>query len=112
MYSCGILRVEENHLPFGVVHFDSDLLWLLFQQQLDSRGALSPEGVPVAQADHPEAFSRVEEDRALPLDGLRGGSDVPVFTLAHVHGPAVLPRGEASGSQHAHAAGAALGVVG
>lgn len=112
MYRCRILRVDENYLPFVIVQFYSNPLWLLFQHQLDARRGLSPEGVPVAQTDHPETFRRVEEDGVLSLDGLCGSSDVPVFTSAHVHSPAVLSRCEASGSQHAHTAGATFGVVG
>lgn len=112
VYCCKVLSVDKNDLPFVIVQFYSNPLGFLFQHQLDARRGLSPEGVPVAQADHPETLRRVEEDCVLSLDGLCSYSDVPLLALAHVHSPAVLPRCETSGSQHTHAASASFGIVG
>lgn len=109
---CQISGVDENHLRFVTVHLHSNPLGLLLHRQLAARRRLSPERVSVAQANYPEALSGVEEDGALPFDGLLGHSDVPVFALAHVYGPAVLPRYKTGGSQHTHTAGAAFRVVG
>ena len=98
--------------PFVAVQHHGDPLRPLLQHQLGGGRGLSPERVPVAQADYPEALGGVQEHGALPLDGLSDHSDVPLFALAHLHGPGVLSRCEAGGSEHTQAAGAALRVVG
>lgn len=112
MYDGRVHVVDEDNLAFLAVQFDSDPRRLQLQVQLGARRRLGPVRVTVAQADDPEALGWVEEDDALPLNGLCRHADVPLLALAHVHGPAVLPGGEAGGPQHAHPGGAALGVIG
>lgn len=112
VYDCQICCVDEHNLSFVIVQLDDDPLGLLPHRKTGARRVLSPVRVSVAQADDPETLRRVEEDHALPLDGLPGHADVPVLALAHLHRPAVLSRHEPGGSQHADAAVAPLGVVG
>ncbi|MEQ2202434.1 hypothetical protein XENOCAPTIV_030574 [Xenoophorus captivus] len=69
-------------------------------------------GFFAALADHPVTLIRAEEGGAFPFDGLTGNPDIPVFAVAHLYSPAVLPRCKTSGSQHTHAAGATFRVVG
>lgn len=111
VYDRRVHGVDEDYLALLVVQFDGDPRRLQLQLQFGARGRLGPVCVTVAQAYDPEALGWVEEDDALPLDGLCRHPDVPLLALAHVDGPAVFPGGKAGGPQHAHPGGAALGVI-
>lgn len=111
VYDRRVDGVDEDYLALLVVQFDGDPRRLQLQLQFGARRCMGPVRIAVAQADDPEALRGVEEDDAFPLDGLGRHPDVPLLACAHIDGPAVLPGGEAGGSQHTHPGGAPLGVV-
>lgn len=110
MYRCRVISVDEHHLSFVTVQLYSYPLRLLLQHQLGGRKGIGTE-VSTRAPNYPESLSRREESRALPFDGLLGHSDVPLFALTYIDGPAVFPRSETSCPENTHAAGAAFRVV-